>query len=432
MEKSVVTFDKGTTCSSWNYCGERLATGSINGALAIFDSVDPASSSFTCTSTSRVHEVSIVKVVWVPPEYGGGVACICADGTLSLWEEYTKPLQWKLCKGFETSSNQVLDMQFGVSFTSLKLAAAYSNDHVKVYELLDPLELKNWQLQAEFHNVIDSVSKFGKAACLSASISWTPQRGESQQLSFVLGFNLNVMQLNSAKFKSMVVAAVIRKSAFERFIATTSNGVDFCDSTPGVVARLMGLDSLLDPRKVFRRKEDQPNRVCGNWYLKLGLLKKKRFSCSVQYLNHNLQQTQRSEFGFSFGSPICGRCKRNITWFRMLWESQCFRMQLKLLKMEFGANADGLMFTASDKDVGQGFVSVSEDNEIFNDESWESFHLIDVLIDSGYDDVDPDTFVSTWYSLDCSRDPCLFDNVGKKYSKYYLNPISWPSLYFIG
>ncbi|GMP48157.1 hypothetical protein CsSME_00015609 [Camellia sinensis var. sinensis] len=90
-------------------------------------------------------------------------------------------------------------MQFGVSVTSLKLAAAYSNNHMKVYELLDPLELKNWQLQAEFHNVIDSVSKFGKAACLSASISWTPQRGESQELSFVLGFNLNVMQLNSAK-----------------------------------------------------------------------------------------------------------------------------------------------------------------------------------------------------------------------------------------
>ncbi|CAL5433820.1 unnamed protein product [Camellia sinensis] len=150
----------------------------------------------------KVHEVSIVKVVWVPPEYGDGVACICADGTLSLWEEVaedTKPLQWKLCKDFETSSNQVLDMQFGVSFTSLKLVAAYSNGHVKVYELLDPLELKNWQLQAEFQNVIDSVSKFGKAACLSASISWTPQRGESQQLSFVLGFNSNVMQLNSAK-----------------------------------------------------------------------------------------------------------------------------------------------------------------------------------------------------------------------------------------
>ncbi|KAE9459606.1 hypothetical protein C3L33_08492, partial [Rhododendron williamsianum] len=77
--------------------------------------------------------------------------------------------------------------------------AAYSDGHLKVYELLDPLELKNWQLQAEFQNVIDSVSKFGKAACLSASVSWSPERGESQQLSFVLGFNSNIMQLNSAK-----------------------------------------------------------------------------------------------------------------------------------------------------------------------------------------------------------------------------------------
>lgn len=29
----------------------------------------------------------IVKVVWVPPAYGHAVACVCADGTLSLWEE---------------------------------------------------------------------------------------------------------------------------------------------------------------------------------------------------------------------------------------------------------------------------------------------------------------------------------------------------------
>ncbi|CAL5433854.1 unnamed protein product [Camellia sinensis] len=80
------------------------------------------------------------------------------------------------------------------------------------------------------------------------------------------------------------------------------------------------------------------------------------------------------------------------------------------------SNADGLMLTPSDKDVGQGFVSVSEDNEVFNDESWESVYLADVLIDSGYDDADPDTFVSTWYSLDCPLDPRLFDNVEEKYS----------------
>ncbi|XP_060966035.1 protein SEH1-like [Cannabis sativa] len=79
------------------------------------------------------------------------------------------------------------------------MVAAYSDGHIKVYELLDPLELKNWQLQAEFQNVSDSVSILSKASCMSASISWNPPKGESQELSFVLGFNSDTPQLNSSK-----------------------------------------------------------------------------------------------------------------------------------------------------------------------------------------------------------------------------------------
>lgn len=143
-----------------------------------------------------------MKVVWVPPEYGDAVACVCTDGTVSLWEEVVEdaqPLQWKLCKSFKSNLVKVLDIQFGISSTSLKMVAAYSDGHVKVYELLDSLELKNWQLQAEFQNVIESVSTFSKALCLSASISWNLRRGESQESSFVLGFNSDTPQLNSSK-----------------------------------------------------------------------------------------------------------------------------------------------------------------------------------------------------------------------------------------
>ncbi|KAL5747644.1 hypothetical protein ACOSQ2_024941 [Xanthoceras sorbifolium] len=203
MEKAIATLDKDTTCSSWNYSGQRLATGSLHGTLSVFDSPDPASSSsFSPTSKTRVHDDAILKVVWVPPEYGDAVACVCKDGSLSLWEEVVEdaqPLQWKLCKIFKTKSTQVLDVQFGVCSTSLKMVAACSDGHVKVYELLDPLKLKNWQLQAEFQNVIDSVSTFAKASCLSASISWNSLKGESQEASFVLGFNSNTLQLNSSK-----------------------------------------------------------------------------------------------------------------------------------------------------------------------------------------------------------------------------------------
>lgn len=143
-----------------------------------------------------------MKVVWVPPEYGDAIACICADGSLLLWEETVEdaqPLQWKLCKSFKTNSTQLLDVQFGVSSTSLKMVAAYSDGHVRIYELLDPLELKNWQLQAEFQNVIDSLATFARASCLSASISWNLVKGVHQEASFVLGFNSKTPQLNSSK-----------------------------------------------------------------------------------------------------------------------------------------------------------------------------------------------------------------------------------------
>ncbi|KAL6174825.1 hypothetical protein ACLB2K_051470 [Fragaria x ananassa] len=203
MEKSLVTLEKGTTCSSWNYSGQRLATGSLDGTLTIFDSPNPSSSSFSSSSKLKVHHASgIVKVVWVPPQFGHAVACVCADGTLSLWEETVEdaqPVQWKLCKSFKSDSAQMLDVEFGSSSSSLKMVTAYSDGSVKIYELLDPLELKNWQLQAEIQNVIDSVSTLGKAVCLQASISWNPRGGESQETSFVLGFNSDTQQLNSSK-----------------------------------------------------------------------------------------------------------------------------------------------------------------------------------------------------------------------------------------
>ncbi|KAF9602083.1 hypothetical protein IFM89_024850 [Coptis chinensis] len=154
------------------------------------------------TNFDQVSEAGILKVVWVPPEYGDAVACICADGTLLLWEEVgedSQSIKWIKCKHFENNESKALDLQFGASFTSLKLVAAYSNGFVKVYELQDPLDLKKWQLQAEFQNVIDSVPMMGKPSCLSASISWNPQRGENNQSSFSLGFNSELPQFNASK-----------------------------------------------------------------------------------------------------------------------------------------------------------------------------------------------------------------------------------------
>ncbi|XP_068635145.1 protein SEH1-like isoform X2 [Aristolochia californica] len=200
MEKHLIALDKGATCSAWNYCSLRMAAGATDGTVSIYDSPEQGSPSFVRSFKWKAHEKPVVKLQWVPPEYGDAVACICADGTVSLWEEIEEDtLMWKLCKVFEGSGTQALDLQFGVTATNLKLVIAYSDGHVKVYELLDPLELNKWQLQAEFQNVIDSVSRFVKPSCSSASIAWIPQRGANHQSSFALGFNSDLPQFNSSK-----------------------------------------------------------------------------------------------------------------------------------------------------------------------------------------------------------------------------------------
>ncbi|KAI4368033.1 hypothetical protein MLD38_016645 [Melastoma candidum] len=202
MEKSVATLGKGAASTAWNFAGDRLAAGSVDGVLSIFDSSGPASSSFSCTSSTKVHEASILKIIWVPPEFGDAVACICEDGSFSLWEELaddTLHAQWKLAQRFKGTSIKVLDLQFRVSASSLKMAAAFSNGYVKIYEVTNPLELKDWQLKAEFQNVLDSVSLSGKVSCKSASLCWNPSTGQAEGSCFIMGFRSDSPQLNSAK-----------------------------------------------------------------------------------------------------------------------------------------------------------------------------------------------------------------------------------------
>jgi WD40 repeat protein len=53
MAKELLSLDNGTTCSSWNYSDTRLATGSVDGTLSIFDLRDPTSSSSSLRSTFK-------------------------------------------------------------------------------------------------------------------------------------------------------------------------------------------------------------------------------------------------------------------------------------------------------------------------------------------------------------------------------------------
>lgn len=52
----------------------------------------------------QAHKHAIAKVVWVPPEYGDAIVCICVDGTFSVWEETDEGTQTSLDVGTDFDS----------------------------------------------------------------------------------------------------------------------------------------------------------------------------------------------------------------------------------------------------------------------------------------------------------------------------------------
>lgn len=46
----------------------------------------------------------------------------------------SQPLQWKTCKTFKSSSSKVLDVQFGISLTTLKMVSFIAiHDYIDIY-----------------------------------------------------------------------------------------------------------------------------------------------------------------------------------------------------------------------------------------------------------------------------------------------------------
>ncbi|KAF9664958.1 hypothetical protein SADUNF_Sadunf16G0072500 [Salix dunnii] len=97
------------------------------------------------------------------------------------------------------------------------------------------------------------------------------------------------------------------------------------------------------------------------------------------------------------------------------------RMQLQLLRLKSDAYEEGpMLIISSDEDV-EGPVGFTEAVQVA-EESSEFSYMADVLLSSGINDVDPDTFLRTLHSPECPVKPMVFEEVEKK----YCNHASWP------
>ncbi|XWS66997.1 hypothetical protein CRYUN_Cryun05aG0248800 [Craigia yunnanensis] len=94
------------------------------------------------------------------------------------------------------------------------------------------------------------------------------------------------------------------------------------------------------------------------------------------------------------------------------------RMQLQLLKQESEAYEEGTMLLSSDDEGDEVFVGFPKDKGIpMAEENWESVYIVDVLVDSGIDGADLDTFLAACHSPECPVNPVVFEELEKKYCK---------------
>ncbi|CAA3031991.1 Hypothetical predicted protein [Olea europaea subsp. europaea] len=71
---------------------------------------------------------------------------------------------------------------------------------------------------------------------------------------------------------------------------------------------------------------------------------------------------------------------------------------------------------SSEEDVAQHSLMNLEQNHKLGAEDWEASYVLDVLINSGFEESDLDLFRTTWHSSECPLNPELFDDLEKKYS----------------
>ncbi|KAA3464922.1 Afadin [Gossypium australe] len=85
-------------------------------------------------------------------------------------------------------------------------------------------------------------------------------------------------------------------------------------------------------------------------------------------------------------------------------------MQLQLLKLETEAYEEGTMLLSSDDDGDRVSIQLAT-----AEKNLESVYIVDVLVNSGINGADLDTFLATWHSPECPVNPTVFEELEKKY-----------------
>ncbi|GAA5847778.1 hypothetical protein JCM9279_006631 [Rhodotorula babjevae] len=139
----------------------------------------------------KAHDGPVLALAWAHPSFGNLLASGGSDGALHLWLEHhhdhtdhhhhsssshghghgRAPAGWNCTASLLDAHGTLRSLSFAPPEHGLKLAAVSSDSHLRVWECLDPLNLRDWQLRED----VDL------AALLLAPSSGAPLHGHGDQ-----------------------------------------------------------------------------------------------------------------------------------------------------------------------------------------------------------------------------------------------------------
>ncbi|GJN88217.1 hypothetical protein Rhopal_001182-T1 [Rhodotorula paludigena] len=207
----------------------------------------------------KAHDGPVLALAWAPPQFGTLLATGGVDGAVNLWLEEAPPprahshshtstappppprrlpssssssfngaahphqqqQRWSLCSSLTDSRGTLRSLSFAPADFGLKLAAVASDAHLRVWECLDPLALKDWVLREDVDLAAlpplapSSGASLGAAVAagggsgvhLSSSSSGGAGAGGSSGLGSGDGFGLSSAGASSPSSSSTAAAA---------------------------------------------------------------------------------------------------------------------------------------------------------------------------------------------------------------------------------
>lgn len=138
---------------AYDFYGKQLASCSSDQHIKVFD-LDSETNDWILNDSWKAHNSSIIKIDWASPEYGKIIASASYDKTVKIWEEDPdEPLgsgrRWKKLATLNDARGPLYDIAFAPAHLGLRLAVIGSDGVLRIYDALEPADLRSWTLTSE-------------------------------------------------------------------------------------------------------------------------------------------------------------------------------------------------------------------------------------------------------------------------------------------